>query len=542
MNLISYLTCLSLPIIILTPVSSALADTAYAETLLSGTQTIQTQSVTINGITRYKLHGVTAGGVEFETRSGGAFAYGHYANGVEIFDGNNDNYWDEIIDNSSSSLFPTAALDVHWATEKTLNYFSDVLGVNSYDGMGGAVTANAHSYRLGSWEYQNGIYSFSDRSTDSNQLPWVSVDLVAHEIAHSMLDSLLANAHITSVPSFLAEGFPDVIGIAVRHYAKPTTATFEFADEIYFSGDASLRSLSNPKVDTYLSSDWYSHSGSYNRGGVLGKWYYLSAIGGSGINAKGFAYHVEGLGTDLPVNILYNAFENISGSVSVEDFANATIISAFNISETAGNSITNAWRAVGIESQQSSWQRTVIFIYGETVDGQDLFVRGGIDHAYANSILGRSCSNENVECAMPIQHNNLLNPTTSTWKYNDTYLDWYGPQQGQSSQANGTPLDWTTDYWPLGWGQQRSVDIDGFGYTPLNTYGSHYWMLDVNMDCSAAVDGWFELKSYVSNGDGWEPDIQQSDAPYSTGNHFAQCGKINVFVRGQDDPLIIRSF
>ena len=58
-------------------------------------------------------------------------------------------------------------------------------------------------------------------------------------------------------------------------------------------------------------------------------------------------------------------------------------------------------------------------------------------------------------------------------------------------------------------------------------------MIDVDMDCSKAIDGvWFELKSYISNGPGWEPDVHQPGAPYGSGNHFAKCGMLNVFERG----------
>lgn len=175
------------------------------------------------------------------------------------------------------------------------------------------------------------------------------------------------------------------------------------------------------------------------------------------------------------------------------------------------------------------WQRTVIFIGAQTQSGQDMFVRGGIDHDYANNNLGRNCSTTNFECAIPIRHNNLRNATTSPWKSNDNHLDWYGIESGQSSAAEGTALDWTTDVWPGGWGAIKTVAIDGFGEEPLNIWGQHYWMLDVNMDCNRTANGWFELKAFVKNGQGWENDITQSGTPYSTNNHFAQCGKINKF-------------
>ena len=137
-----------------------------------------------------------------------------------------------------------------------------------------------------------------------------------------------------------------------------------------------------------------------------------------------------------------------------------------------------------------------------------------------------------------MRHNNLLNPTTAVWKSQDTYLDWYGVQAGQNPQASGSPLDWTTNQWPGDWGEVRTVDTHGFGVTPLNLWGPHYWMLDVDMDCSKTFGGWFELKAYVKGGQGWESDIQQANTPYPSHNHFAQCGKINVFAFNEHSALI----
>jgi len=190
---------------------------------------------------------------------------------------------------------------------------------------------------------------------------------------------------------------------------------------------------------------------------------------------------------------------------------------------------------------QNPWKRTVIFMFGTTVSGQDMFIRGGIDHTQANTVLGRNCSTSNFECAIPIRHLNLRNATTTPWKVGDTQLDWYGAQAGQSSQAVGTPLDWTTNIWPASWGTKRTVAVDGFGETPLNRWGQHYWMLDVEMDCSKTVNGWFELKSFISNGPGWEADVNQPGRPWVSGNHFAQCGKLNVFRRGENNPVTIEN-
>jgi hypothetical protein len=202
---------------------------------------------------------------------------------------------------------------------------------------------------------------------------------------------------------------------------------------------------------------------------------------------------------------------------------------------------------VGQPETNPNLERTVVFVHAETQLGQDMFVRGGIDHAAA-AARGISCTNAdsspNYQCAIPIVHRNLKNPTTVPWKTGDQLLDWYGRETAQLGTspggilAQGSAADWTTNSWPTEYGTLKTVATDGYGVEELNTYGAHYWMLDVDMDCSralAAADGtrWFEVKAYISNGPGWEPDIAQPATPYASHNHFAQCGMVNVFDWGQ---------
>jgi len=203
-----------------------------------------------------------------------------------------------------------------------------------------------------------------------------------------------------------------------------------------------------------------------------------------------------------------------------------------------------AWQALAIHQGAKTnqivppvggWKRTVVFIWANTQSGQDMFVRGGIDHDYARQHMGLECTNSNSLCSIPIKHRNLRNETTAPWKVGDSYLDWYGAQMNQPSSAQGSPLDWTIDLWPTNWGEKKTVAVDGYGEEPLNVWGAHYWMLDVDMNCDRTANGWFELKAFVKNGQGWESDISQSATPYASNNHMAQCGKINRFIFNQSD-------
>jgi alpha-amylase len=57
--------------------------------------------------------------------------------------------------------------------------------------------------------------------------------------------------------------------------------------------------------------------------------------------------------------------------------------------------------------------------------------------------------------------------------------------------------------------------------------------VDIDMDCSKTENGWFELKAVV-NGQ-WENNIRSDpctgagSVPAPTKNHWAKCGKLNVF-------------
>lgn len=215
---------------------------------------------------------------------------------------------------------------------------------------------------------------------------------------------------------------------------------------------------------------------------------------------------------------------------------------------------------------ESQWKRTVIFIYGQTYVGQDMFIRGGIDSDWSNANRQTQCGQvggqHNEACSINIRHLNQIHVTSEQWRIGDEFLDWgrltpenNGREPGQNVPnpdgdfAFGTPAMWTTNDTNkdviVYESDRNNSDVPnapavGVGFSELNQFGDHYWMLDVEMDCSQTVDGWFELKSFISNGPGWEPNVNQTEfsgvapPPFagSSINHIARCGKVNVFRRG----------
>ncbi|XP_078615346.1 alpha-amylase-like [Branchiostoma floridae x Branchiostoma japonicum] len=174
--------------------------------------------------------------------------------------------------------------------------------------------------------------------------------------------------------------------------------------------------------------------------------------------------------------------------------------------------------------------RTVVFIKKQTSVGQDLFLRGGVGYGDRPGCTRDAVSSQ---CAIPISHRIKSSNTEG-----DNYLDWYGVECGQGLDIQGSPLVWTTN----NSNSAATVSSQGYGYTPLNQWGDHYWMLDVDMDCSRTENGWFEVRAmtiarYPGGFAQWESDRNQGtcggtaggNKPYSSSNHFARCGKINAF-------------
>jgi alpha-amylase len=302
----------------------------------------------------------------------------------------------------------------------------------------------------------------------------------------------------------------------------------------YISGGVDFR---NNTADNWSTTNWWDNG---NNQIAFGR----GSSGFVAINKEESTLNTT-LNTDMASGTYCNV---LKGELSIDNKS----CSGETITVNNGGSINAnvlAWDAFAIHQGakiignvvESDWKQTVIFIQAQTQSGQDMFVRGGIDHNYANNNLGRNCQTSNFDCAIPIRHNNLLNPTTTPWKTNESYLDWYGSEVDQSTEAGGTPLDWTTNVWPSNYGNVRTVSNDGYGQETLNIWGLHYWMLDVEMDCSKAINNKFEVKAYVKNGQGWEGDISQKNTAYTSSNHIAECGKINKFVFN-NNSVEIRNF
>ena len=152
--------------------------------------------------------------------------------------------------------------------------------------------------------------------------------------------------------------------------------------------------------------------------------------------------------------------------------------------------------------------RTVVFMFKETIPGQDIFIKGGHDSGLVPSVY--------PSMAEPITYLNTKNTTTAAIKANDVSLDW----------GTESALDWTCNVWPASWGAAKTYAVDGYGVDPENTMGLHWWKFDVKMN--GAKGDWFEFKAFMRErtSEWWESDRAQAGTPYTTINHWGKKGYI----------------
>lgn len=236
------------------------------------------------------------------------------------------------------------------------------------------------------------------------------------------------------------------------------------------------------------------------------------------------AYDVSTVGTGTLQSIWDSEAEPNDHVGAATKFAPPLVANGKVYQATYDNQVVVYGLGAGSPTPVRDIRRTVVFIYGQTVPGQDMFVRG--------STKGGG--------PIRIRHRNWLNPHTNTFRWGDAYLDWSGGEVGQvqplGGLGGGSPVDWTTS---LAQGQNQPFAwMAGYGIADENNFGMHYWMLDVDMDCEQAFDDgtgrkWFELKAVIAPAPGWERDIAQTSSPmppYKTINHMGMCGMVNVFV------------
>jgi hypothetical protein len=196
--------------------------------------------------------------------------------------------------------------------------------------------------------------------------PLTALDVIAHEMGHGIAQ-FTANFNSgdgRQECDALNEGFSDIWGACVEHWAAPNKQMWLIGEEIFYSPAYScLRNLQNPKdpsamegqhPNTYHGQFWDYNGEPHNNSTVLSHWFYLLSQGGSGSNDLGNTYNVNGIGINEAQSIIYITEQYLFSSSDYAATRNASIQAARNlygINSCEEMIVTNAWYAVGVGSK-----------------------------------------------------------------------------------------------------------------------------------------------------------------------------------------------
>ena len=344
---------------ILDKISRVIYANGTANTRYSGTQTIGTTQVS----SKYTLRDLTRGNGIFTRNLNHTNSTACMADFTDA-----DNNWTTTEYHNFQK--DDGALDVHWAAMKSYDYFNTMFQRNSYDDNGASINCCVHygtNYENSFWESSLQLFCFGDGY--ENQDIMASLDIVAHEIGHAVC-TYSANLKYAGESGAINEGLSDIWGTCVEDYYTNNKQTWLCGEDVDIRADhTALRNMSNPNMegqsDTYGGLYWYEtegcipnkkndYCGVHINSGVLNYWFYLLCEGGSGTNDLNKSYNVNGIGIANAAKIVYRAeTEYLSATSNFADMRACTLKAAedlFPNNPSYGNSVADAWYAVGVEN------------------------------------------------------------------------------------------------------------------------------------------------------------------------------------------------
>ncbi|MFN8395333.1 MAG: PKD domain-containing protein [Bacteroidia bacterium] len=312
-----------------------------AQTYYSGLRTITTDQTGPNSF-RLRESG-RGGGLE----TWNLLAQTDYQFATDFTD--SDNFW-----NNANPQLDEFATDAHWGTESTFDYYHSQHGWSSYDGNNAPMISYVHyAYRYGNafWDGQTMTYGDGDSVYFSS--PLTTLDICGHEFTHGVTENTAGLLYWEEAGG-LNEGFSDIFGKAVEHYARPSQTSWLLSPECTFG--QGIRSMADPKVfnnpSCYQGQYWSVGLDPHYSSGVPNKWFYILVVGESGTNDLGNAYNVTGLGYAKAEAIAFRTLTTYLTPGS--QFADARFYAIQSAADLYGYcspeviATTNAWYAVGV--------------------------------------------------------------------------------------------------------------------------------------------------------------------------------------------------
>lgn len=240
----------------------------------SGNVTINTAYALLNdGVSRFRLWDQARG---FYTTD-----MNNATNGDGYVFSNNTNVW-----GNTSPWRETAGVDAHFGVAMAWDYFRQKQGWTGINGAGEGVKNHVHHGETNNASQLNGVLSYGDGDGTSYR-PWVSVDVVAHEYTHAVVERTARLVYIAQSGA-LNESFADIFGTAVE-FNTGIRPDYLIGEDVGIYRP--LRSMANPPLynqpdhlSRYVNSTLDKagdYGGVHTNSGIPNKAFYLLAEGGT---------------------------------------------------------------------------------------------------------------------------------------------------------------------------------------------------------------------------------------------------------------------
>ncbi len=249
------------------------------------------------------------------SRNANIHVFENFGNDLEYIELNDDNNnW------TAAEHYPSKndmGLDVFWGLQKIYDRLYNTHQKNSFDNAGHQIIAHIkYGSELSAkdksyWFPLQAEMAFGDGYVKFK--PLASIDVVGHEFGHG-INQFQIGWPYAGITAIMEEGLADIWGATFEYRISPTSV-WEMGDLIMNNRDNCLRNIqdthdslaSYDMANTYASTFYNDHGGTYERSGVISHWYYLLVEGGSGYNELNNYYHMTGVGMDLAEQLLVKA-------------------------------------------------------------------------------------------------------------------------------------------------------------------------------------------------------------------------------------------
>ncbi|MEV7472028.1 M4 family metallopeptidase [Streptomyces kronopolitis] len=266
-----------------------------------------------------------------------------------------DNVWGD----GSMSSRQSAAVDAHFAAEKTWDYFKNTFGRKGMRGNGQGPVLGVHYGKGVAGAENDESPQFGDGKDDKN--PLTELDVVAHELTHDL-------TFTAGLTNGLSESTGDIFGTMVEFYANIAADTPDYliGEKVSLHGDGKpMRYMDKPSRDGKSLDSWKPGlddlDDPHHAAGVANHFFYLLAEGSGKKVINGVTYNsptydgskVTGIGREKAAKIWYKALTTQFKSTSKYKDARAGTLKAaaalYGKHSAEYKAVEKAWTAVNVK-------------------------------------------------------------------------------------------------------------------------------------------------------------------------------------------------